>query len=117
MTLAADLIYKYIFFISADLNGITAEHIRLIPNSPTQVGGNSNLSFYAVLPVSGGSLPKSILQTIFTDRRGEILSVESQPENPRDSLSAVATPDLTPAQNESKVPITIMNFLSNRVSV
>ncbi|CAB4025742.1 Hypothetical predicted protein [Paramuricea clavata] len=82
----------------ADVNGLTADHIRRLPNSPTQNGTDSILSFYAVLPSSNGSLPSSVLATIFTSQQDNILSVNSELEDPGESISSSETPALTPTQ-------------------
>ena len=104
------------FVFSADVNGFTSDHIRRLPNSPRQNGTDSTLSFYAVLPSGSGSLPKSVLATIFTSQQDSILSVNSELEKPSESISSSETPALTPAQTQNTVAITIFNFKSGKVS-
>ncbi|CAB3993946.1 Hypothetical predicted protein [Paramuricea clavata] len=100
----------------ADVNGFTSDHIRRLPNSPTQNGTDSILSFYAVLPSGSGSLPSSVLATIFTSQQDNILSVNSELENPGESISSSQTPALTPTQTQNIVAITIFNFKSAKVN-
>jgi hypothetical protein len=104
------------FAFSADVNGFTSDHIRKLPNSPRQNGTDSILSFYAVLPSGSGSLPRSVLATIFTSQQDSILSVNSELENPSESISSGETPALTLAQTQNTVAITIFNFKSGKVS-
>jgi hypothetical protein len=104
------------FAFSADVNGFTSDHIRRLPNSPRQNGTDSILSFYAVLPSGSGSLPSSVLATIFTQQQDNILSVNSELENPGESISISLTPALTAAQNQNIVAVIIFNFEPVKVS-
>ncbi len=104
------------FAFSADVNGFTLDNIRRLPNSPTQNGTNSILSFYAVLPSGSGSLAQSVLATIFTTQQEMILSLNSELENPGESISSSETPVLTAQQTQNRVPITIFNFQAGQVS-
>jgi hypothetical protein len=108
------LFIDYVHFgFSADVNGFTSDHIRRLPNSPTQNGTDSILSFYAVLPSGSGSLPSTVLATIFTSQQDKILSVDSELEDPGDSIS---TPALTPTQTQNRVAIIIFNLKPGKVS-
>ena len=98
------------------MNGFTSDHIRRLPNSPTQNGNDSILSFYAVLPSSNGSLPSSVLATIFTSQQDNILSVNSELEDPGESISSSETPPLTSTQTQNRVAITIFKLKSGKVS-
>ncbi|XP_028408014.1 uncharacterized protein LOC114530617 [Dendronephthya gigantea] len=92
-------------------NAFTADNIQRLPDSPTQNGTDSILSFYATLPPDGsGSLPKSVLATIFTSEQEDILSLDSELENPDESVPSSETPVLTTPQRDNLVPITIFNF-------
>ncbi|CAB4026846.1 Hypothetical predicted protein, partial [Paramuricea clavata] len=101
----------------ADLNGFTSDHIRRLPNSPTQNGTDSILSFYALLPSGSGLLPTSVLATIFTSHQDKILSgVDSELEEPGVSIASTETPALTSTQTQNIVPIIIFNHRSGRVN-
>ena len=105
------------FAFSADLNGFTSDHIRRLPNSPTQNGTDSILSFYALLPSGSGLLPSSVLATIFTSHQDKILSgVDSELQQPRISIASTETPALTPTQTQNIVLIIIFNFRPGKVS-
>ena len=105
------------FAFSADLNGFTSDLIRRLPNSPTQSGTDSILSFYALLPSGSGLLPSSVLATIFTSHQDKILSgVDSELQQPIISIASTETPALTPTQTQNIVLIIIFNFRSGKVS-
>ena len=105
------------FAFSAELNGFTYDHIRRLPNSPTQNGTDSILSFYALLPSGSGLLPSSVLATIFTSHQDKILSgVDSELQEPGVSIASTETPALTPTQTQNIVLIIIFNFRSGKVS-
>ena len=101
----------------SDVNGFTSDHIERLPDSPTQNGTNSILSFYAILPSGSGSLSKSALATIFTSNQDRILAVESELENPGDSISSDEKPVLTPEQTRNTVPLIIFHILPEKVSL
>ena len=105
------------FVFSADVNGFTSANILRLPGSPTQDGANSILSFYATLPSSGGTLARSVLATIFTEQQEKILSADSELQNANEGISSSQTQNLTSDQNANKVPITILNFESKKVSL
>ena len=99
------------------MNGFTSDHIERLPDSPTQNGTNSILSFYAILPSGSGSLSKSVLATIFTSNQDRILAVESELQNPGDSISNDEKPVLTPEQTRNTVPLMIFHILPEKVSL
>ena len=100
-----------------DLNALTPGHIQLLPNSPTQNGSDSILTFYAALP-SGNIIPKHILGTIFVNRQENILAIENMVQD----LDEIFAPPgdreiLTVQQRENRVPILILYFPATKVSV
>lgn len=101
----------------SDINDFTSDNIRRLPDSPIQNGTNSILSFYAVLPSGSGSLPGSVLATIFTSNQDRILSVESQLEKPIESISSSERPVLTPQQRQNTVPLRIFDLTPEKVSL
>ena len=105
------------YFFRYDLNALTPGHIQLLPNSPTQNGSDSVLTFYAALP-SGNIIPKHILGTIFVNQQENVLSIESMVQD----LDEIFAPPgeretLTTQQRENRVPILIFNFPVTKVSV
>ena len=101
----------------SDLNGFTSDHIRRLPNSPSPNGTNSILSFYAILPSGSGSLPRSVLATIFTANQDRILSLESQLDDPSESISSSQRTVLTPEQTQNAVPLRIFDITPEKVSL
>ena len=104
-----------IFHFSAQLGKINFLNVQTSPNSPTQNGPDSFLELFASLP-NGGTIPKSILATIFVEKQNEILSLDSQLEDFTDSFTTDERM-LTPEQQQNAVPISILNFPVARVSV
>ena len=103
------------FSFSDDLNSLTSANIQRLPGSPSQNGTNSILKFYAQL-TSGRVIPKTILATIFVERREKIFSLDSSLEDFTESFTSDETV-LTPEQQNNTVPIAIINFLLSKVSV
>ena len=104
-------------FFRYDLNALTPGHIQFLPNSPTQNGNDSILTFYAALP-SGNIISKHILGTIFVNQQESILAIENMVQD----LDEIFAPPgereiLTTQQRENRVPILIINFLFTKVSV
>ena len=106
-----------IFFFRNDLNNLTSSNIQLLPNSPTQNGSDSILTFYAIL-ASGATIPKHILGTIFSKQQERILSLPIVVEDLNDILLAVGeTVNLTVQQRANSVPLSLKNIPRERVSV
>ena len=100
-----------------DLNELTSGHIQLLPDSPTQNGSDSILTFYAALP-SGNIIPKHILGTIFVNQQENILAIESMVQDLDEILAPSGEREiLTTQQRENRVPILIFNFPVTKVSV
>ena len=105
------------YFFRYDLNALTPGHIQLLPDSPTQNGSDSILTFYAALQ-SGNIIPKHILGTIFVNQQENILAIESIVLD----LDEIFAPPgerqtLTTQQRENRVPILIIDFAVTKVSV
>ena len=105
------------YFFRYDLNALTPGLIQLLPDSPTQNGNDSILTFYAALP-SGNIIPKHILGTIFVNQQDNILAIESIVQD----LDEIFAPPgereiLTTQQRENRVPILIINFPVTKVSM
>ncbi|CAB4045274.1 Hypothetical predicted protein, partial [Paramuricea clavata] len=82
------------------LNEIDFQNIQILPNSPTQDGDDSVLSFFVNLPF-GATMPSDLLNTIYSISPNVI----SQPNVLNTTMSA--NPDLTPDQTENLVPLTV----------
>ena len=104
-------------FFRYDLNALTPGYIHLLPNSPTQNGSDSILTFYAALP-SGNIIPKHILGTIFVNQQENILAIEIIVQDVDEIFAPPGEREiLTPQQRENRVPILIINFRVEKVSV
>ena len=105
------------YYFRYDLNELTSGHIQLLPESPTQNGSDSILTFYAALP-SGNIIPKHILGTIFVNQQENILAIESMVQDLDEILAPTDEREiLTTQQRENRVPILIFNFPATKVSV
>ncbi|CAB4041402.1 Hypothetical predicted protein, partial [Paramuricea clavata] len=93
-----------------DLKIFASDHIQRLRNSPRQNGTNSILLFYATLPSGNGTVPRSILATIFVKQQERIFSVDSLLENSKESVASGERQVLTLAQNLNTVPIALINF-------
>ena len=100
-----------------DLNELTPGRIQLLPDSPTQNGSDSILTFYAALP-SGNFIPKHILGTIFVNQQENVLAIESMVQDVDEIFAPPGEREiLTTEQRENRVPILIINFPVAKVSV
>ena len=108
-----DIYYSFRY----DLNTLTPGHIQLLPNSPTQNGSDSILTFYAALP-SGNIIPKHILGTIFVNQQENVLAIESMVQDLDEIFAPPGEREIvTTQQRENRVPILIFNFPVTKVSV
>ena len=99
-----------------NLNALTPGHIQLPPNSPTQNGSDSILTFYAALP-SGNIIPKHILGTIFVNQQENVLAIESMVQDLDEIFAPLGEREtLTTQQRENRVPVLIYNFPVTKVS-
>ena len=103
------------YFFRYDLNELTPGHIHLLPNSPTQHGSDSILTFYAALP-SGNIIPKHILGTVFVNQQENILTIESMVQDLNEIFAPTGEREiLTTQQRENRVPILIISFPITKV--
>ena len=100
---------------SDELDRLTPDNITRHPNSPTQNGSDSILSFYAVL-YSGRTLSRSILASIFAAKQEEIFSLDSVLENQEDTVPPSERPVPNAQQDENRVAIALINFPVRKVS-
>ncbi|XP_028416182.1 uncharacterized protein LOC114539806 [Dendronephthya gigantea] len=89
-----------------DLKNFTSKNIRRLPGSPEQDGPNSILKFYATLPGGKGTVPKSVLATVFVEQQNNIFSVDSELQNQEQSIGAEQRV-LSPAQKRNNVTLSL----------
>ena len=99
-----------------DLSGFTADHIRRLPNSPEQNGTDAILKFYAILPSGKGTVPRSVLATIFVVQQKNIFSVDSELQGRDQSIKPGERVALSPEQKRNNVSLSLKNFKAERVS-
>ena len=87
-----------------------------MPDYPIQNGTDAILSFFANI-YNGGVILKHILGTIFIKQRETILTIESTVQDLRGILAPGPSETLTDQQRRNQVPLSLMNFLREKVSL
>ena len=87
-----------------------------MPNYPIQNGSDAILSFFVNI-TNGAVILKHILGTIFIKQQETILTIESTVQDQREILTPRGRENLTVQQRRNEVPLSLMNFLPEEVSL
>ena len=87
-----------------------------MPDYPIQNGSDAVLSFFVNI-TNGGVILKHILGTIFIKQQETILTIESTVQDLRSILAPGPSETLTDQQRRNEVPLSLVNFLREKVSL
>ena len=87
-----------------------------MPDYPIQNGTDAILSFFANINNEAVIL-KHILGTIFIKQQETILTIESAVQDLREILAPGPSETLTDQQRRNEVPLSLVNFLREKVSL
>ena len=87
-----------------------------MPDYPIQNGSDAILSFFVNI-TNGGVILKHVLGTIFIKQQETILTIESTVQDLRGILAPGPSETLTDQQRRNEVPLSLVNFLREKVSL
>ena len=98
------------------LSEISFLNVRTLPDYPIQNGSDVILSFFVNIN-NGAVILKHILGTIFIKQQETILTVGSTVQDQREILTPGGRENLTEQQRRNEVPLSLMNFVREEVSL
>ena len=107
---------KLNFLFRNQLSKISFLNVQTLPDYPIQNGSDAILSFFVNIN-NGSVILKHILGTIFIKQQETILTIESTVQDQREILAPGGRENLTDQQRRNEVPLSLMNFMLEEVSL